>query len=526
MISIPTTLEGKIGQMLMIGFHGTQAPDYVLDWLREGRIGGVILFARNIANPQQVAAMTSALHAAAKVPLLIAVDQEGGAVARMRSAEGFTESPGAMALGAADDEALAERVAGTLAHELRAVGINWNLAPVVDLTHDIRNASVGTRSLGSDHARVAALAAAQIRGYQNAGVAASAKHFPGIGHTPIDTHLALPEIDSPVDDLLRDDLIPFGAAVEAGTATVMISHVKFNALDRNHPATLSPSVIGGLLRDRLGFAGVTCTDCMEMKAVGDHYGPSESALLAALAGQDLILFSHSFNPDQNLYTRVYDDLLAAARSGRLPLARIDEANERIAALKGRYAITQPPSPGLIRSEDHLAVMNEAARAGIVLLRGGEFLPLRPDDVNRMALIEFASYLDSPAMDRGDSTQFAALMAAALPGLPTVALKSTENPALLLEHAHRLAAESDTLILATRSAHLNPVQIDLAINLIQRAKRVFLLCLRNPFDVAALPEADAAICTCGDSEPSLHAAVAALLGHFVPSGKLPVQLERT
>ena len=161
----PLPLEEKIGQMLFVGFHGTTAPPHILEWLKEGKIGGVILFARNIQTPEQVEALTKSLHTAAKHPILIAIDQEGGTVARLRA--GYTESPGAMALGAADDPILTERVSGVLATELRALGINWNLAPAIDITHNIHNPSVGTRSIGTDPEHVAKHAVAQIKGFQS-----------------------------------------------------------------------------------------------------------------------------------------------------------------------------------------------------------------------------------------------------------------------------------------------------------------------------------------------------------------------
>ncbi|MBC6938367.1 MAG: glycoside hydrolase family 3 protein, partial [Chloroflexi bacterium] len=314
------SLEEKIGRMLVVGFDGLEPPDYLLDWLAAGRVGGVILFARNVASPAQVGELTLACREAAPRPILIAIDQEGGMVARLRTAEGFMESPGAMALGAADSEDLAERVAAAMGDELAALGINWNLAPVVDLALNADNPSVSTRALGTRVDRVSKLAAAQVRGFQSAGVAAAAKHFPGLGDTPVDTHEALAVINEPLETLLRRDLLPFKAAVEAGAAAVMTTHTRFQTVDSQYPATLSASVIEGILRREIGFDGVSCTDCMEMKAITEHYGAGESAVLAALAGQDVIFFSHT----PAYQEAAYEALLAAARSGRLPLERVGE----------------------------------------------------------------------------------------------------------------------------------------------------------------------------------------------------------
>jgi len=512
------SLEEKIGQMLAVGFSGLEPPEYILEWLAAGRIGGVILFARNVASPLQVAELVQACREAAPRPILVAIDQEGGTVARLR--EGFTESPGAMVLGAAGSEALAEQVSAVLAAELRALGINWNLAPVVDITHDINNPSVGTRSLGTDPTRVSQLVAAEIRGFQKAGVAATAKHFPGIGNTPVDTHLALAVIEGPLDYLWTHDLVPFRAAVQAGVETVMISHVQFPALDSVYASTHSPHIIQGLLREEIGFQGMVCTDCMEMRAVSDHYPPGESAVLAALAGNDLIFFSHT----RAWQAEAYESLLAAAHSGRLSEDRINSAVERVAAVKERYPITGEPQLDMIRRPEHLAIVQNAARQGIVVLRSkDELLPIRSGDQRRIALVEFVSHLESEVMERGGTSGFATRVHHCFPRIKSVSLKANEQPEALAHRARQLAANADLVLLVTRNAHLFPAQRALAQEVLDTAKASILLCLRNPYDVDVLTGADAIICTCGDSVPSQDAAIEFLRGYFVPSARLPVHL---
>lgn len=500
----------------MVGFPGLTPPDYILDWLASGRINGVILFARNVESPEQLARLTQACHEAAGRPIFISIDQEGGLVARLRG--GFTESPGAMALGAADDEALAERMSRVLATELRALGINWNYAPVVDVTHDINNASVGVRSVGIDPAQVARITTAQLRGFQAGGVIATAKHFPGIGNTPVDTHEALAIISGSLDYLWNYDLIPFRAAVEAGIDSVMVSHVKIEALDSRYPSTLSPVIIGKLLREEVGFKGVTTTDCMEMKAVRDHFGPGESAVLAALAGIDMILFSHT----RAYQEAVYEAILEAAKSGRLSETRIDESIARLDALLARYAITEPPRSDLIRTPEHLAVAREAARAGVILLKNeGNVLPL--DLSRKTALVEFASIMETQAMDQTGLTGLAALLQERAPNIETIALNSIDSKSESIQQAKALIARADVLILATRNAHLIPEQAELMRSLVAGSKQIIHLCLRNPYDADLMPESTAVLCTCGDGAPSLDAAVDALLGTFTPTGKLPVKV---
>ena len=510
--------ERKIGQMLVVGFHGLEPPDHILRWLESGRIGGVILFARNIDNPEQVAELTRTCHEAASRPILVAIDQEGGVVARLR--QGFTESPGAMALGAADSEVLAEQVSAVLGGEMRALGINWNLAPAIDLTHNIHNPSVGVRSLGVDPRRVGRLGVAQILGFQGAGVAATAKHFPGKANTPVDPHVSLPVIDGPLDDMWDTYLMPFRAASEAGIAAMMVTHVQFKALEPEYPSTLSPRIIQGLLREDVSFTGVVSTDCMEMKAVTNKYGPGESTVLAALAGANIILFSHT----HEFQEAAYDALLDAARSGRLPMEKIDFAVDKVQAMKERFAITDQPSLEIIRHPNNLAVAAKAARAGTVLSQSETGLvPLVRDDSSQTALIEFASHLDAEALERRTQTGLASLLHEQLPNTESVALDPRTPSEKSLARARKLVSSADIVIVATRNAHLIPRQRELTQEFLGSGQKSVLLCLRNPYDAGVLTGAESVLFTCGDSAPSLAAAVEALVGHFSPTARLPVPL---
>ncbi len=512
------SLEGKIGQMAMVGFQGLEPPDHILEWLANGRIGGVHLFSRNIKSPAQVRELTQSCHDAATGPILIGIDQEGGAVARLR--DGFTESPGAMALSAAGSEELAAEVSKMLATEMLALGINWVFAPVADITHDINNPTTGTRSPGMDKEQVSRMVAAEVHGFQTGGVAACAKHYPGLGNSPVDTHEALAVIDSSLDFLRQYDLVPFQAAIAAGVATMMTTHTKYLAIDTEYPATMSPAVIQKLLREELGYNGVVCTDCMEMKAVADNYGPGESAVLAALAGVDLILVSHT----REYQEMAYAALVEAAKAGRLSEEFIDAAVARIQAVKACFALTDQPSLNVIHSAEHLTLAARSARAGTVLLRSDtDVFPIKSDS-HRVGLIEFASYIDSPAMDKGGKSGLVNILRPRAPKIEVVSLRPGDTNNKTMEHARKLAGEVDVLVLATRSAHLQPAQLEQARDFLQRAKRVILLCLRNPYDVNVLPGAQTIICTCGDSAPSLQSAVEALLGDFIPSGKLPVSVE--
>lgn len=512
------SLHERIGQMFLVGFHGLTAPDYLLDWLRQGRVGGVILFNRNVESPAQLAALTRQIHEAAKYPALISIDQEGGIVARLR--DGFSESPGAMALSSAENgEALAQDVCAMLGRELRALGINWNYAPVVDITYNAGNPALGVRSYGTDKARVGAMAAASIRGFQSADVAATAKHFPGLGNTPIDTHLALPVLDDTVEQLTAHDLAPYRDAISAGVASIMTTHTIYSALDADLPATLSPVIIHQLLRDLLRYDGLVTTDCMEMKAITDHHPPAQSAVLAALAGVDVILFSHTREKQEE----AFDGLLQAVESGQVPMAVIDEANRRISAIKSRFAVTETPDLSVIRSDEHRQLEQTAARAGLTLVRADDNafpLPM----TGKTGIIEFFMSGDSLVYTEKLKTGVTHYAQLRHPEIDAVALAPTGGTVPDFDRALSLAGAVDTLVIVTRSAHLYPDIVARVHQLAEAASRVVLVAARNPFDAGLFPEIDAVLCTCSDGAPSLKAAASALFGDFTPTGTLPLDLE--
>ncbi|PJF23141.1 MAG: beta-N-acetylhexosaminidase [Phototrophicales bacterium] len=485
-------IEERVGQMLMVGFDGLTAPDYLLDWLRQGRVGGIILFARNIDTPEQVAALTTQLRQASKHPLLISIDQEGGTVARLR--EHFTESPGALALAhiPQDRERITEQVCGVLAQEMHALGINWTYAPVVDVAYNQENPTVGTRSFGADPAEIAVMASAAVRGFQAYGVAACAKHFPGLGNTTIDTHLDLPRIETSLEHLRQYDLVPYHATIQAGLATIMTTHTIFNTLDSQYPATLSRVIVQRLIREELQFDGVVTTDCMEMKAIDNYYPIEQSVVWAANAGIDIILFSHT--PEKQ--AQAYDALLAAVKRGDVSEALVDAANARIHALKARFPL-EAPDLTQIHTPEHQAITLNAARLALKCVRG-DIPPLSSDQ--RALLIEFAPRLDSLVQDQTPETHLSRFIRARLPQLETRILSPQPTPE---EIAAVNLDDIDVLILATRNAHLQPQQAAAVQQLYARAKQVVLLALRNPYDVDLI-DGGTAICTYGDSIPSLQA----------------------
>jgi beta-N-acetylhexosaminidase len=348
-----SSLDRDVAGLFVVGFEGASPSAEVLELVRRG-VGGVVLFARNVtdADAEAVAALVAELKRAAGGPLLVAVDQEGGRVARLRAAQGFTELPPMRAVGATGDEGLAFEVGALLGRELRAVGVDQDYAPVVDVDTNPANPVIGDRSLSRDPAEVARLGAALARGLQSAGVAACAKHFPGHGDTSQDSHHVLPRLPHALGRLREVELVPFRALAAAGVASVMTAHVVFDALDPARPATMSPPVMR-LLREECGYRGCVVSDDLEMKAVADHF-PLEEVVPASLAaGVDQLLVCHR----ADVQHRAIDLARAAVESGRVGRDRLAEARARLEALL-RWA-GPPPDPRAarerLRTSEHLAL---------------------------------------------------------------------------------------------------------------------------------------------------------------------------
>jgi beta-N-acetylhexosaminidase len=320
---------GRLADAVLIPpFPGPRAPDWICAALGEG-LAGVTLFGPNVTDKEQLTRLSSQLRAAAAEPV-IAIDEEGGDVTRISHQTG-SEYPGNAALGAVDDVALTRAVYAALGADLFALGINLDLAPAIDVNTAADNPVIGTRSFGADTALVAKHAAAAVEGLQSAGVAACAKHFPGHGSTSLDSHHVIATVDGPLSLIMARDLPPFEAAIKAGVRAIMPSHLRVPELTGELPASLSVNALTHLLRGELGFTGVIVSDGLEMRAVSTPYGIPEAAVLAVIAGTDLLCLGRDI--DQPTFLAVRSALVAAVRGGRLPGERLEEAAARVAELR-------------------------------------------------------------------------------------------------------------------------------------------------------------------------------------------------
>ena len=362
------SLRRHIGQLLIAGFDGVQVPVELRAIAREFGLGGVILFARNVAEPGQVAELCyEAARLVPELPLWVSVDQEGGRVARLKAP--FTEWPPMAALGRSGDVRLAERFARALAAELRAVGVTLDYAPVLDVLTNARNPVIGDRALAGRADEVARLGEAVIRTLQTGGIAACGKHFPGHGDTSADSHHELPLVEHPPDRLREVELLPFRAAVGADVAMIMTAHVLVTSLDETRPATLSRRIVTELLREELGYGGVILSDDLEMKAVANEYAVPSAAVLAVQAGCDGVLICSG---NHDVQAAALESLVHAVESEQLSFSRVEDALARQRRTKERFlaaaTLSRSERPRgeralqqVLGCDEHQAVADEMAR---------------------------------------------------------------------------------------------------------------------------------------------------------------------
>jgi beta-N-acetylhexosaminidase len=353
-------LRRHVGRLAIVGFAGHTVPADLRRLAAEFDLGGVIYFARNVAEPAQVADLSREVAGLARHwPFWVSVDQEGGRVARLTAP--FTEWPPASTLGRSRDETLAGRFAEALAAELRAVGINLDYAPVLDIHTNPANPVIGDRALGESAGDVARLGAVVIEGLQRVGVAACGKHFPGHGDTSVDSHESLPVIEHPPDRIEAVELAPFRRAVAARVATIMTAHVLVRALDEDRPASLSPRIVDGMLKTMLGFDGVVISDDLGMKAISASTSLPDAAIEAIAAGCDVVLLCNSTADEQ---ATALEAMIRAVEDGRVSRPRVEDAMRRQHDVKARFPMAPSDDAAaldVVGCDAHRRVARDMAR---------------------------------------------------------------------------------------------------------------------------------------------------------------------
>ncbi|WP_455360128.1 glycoside hydrolase family 3 protein [Streptomyces sp. SYSU K21746] len=539
------SLEEKVGQLFVMRVYGhsATAPDQAdidanlqeigvrtaAELIATYHVGGIIYFtwAHNTRDPHQIADLSNGIQRAGlaqptPVPLLISTDQEHGIVCRV--GRPATLLPGAMALGAGGSRSDTRRAAQIAGAELAAVGILQNYAPVADVNVNPANPVIGVRSFGSDPQAAARLVAAQVAGYQSAGVAATAKHFPGHGDTKDDSHYALPTIHHTREQWEELDAPPFRAAIAAGIDSIMTAHIVVPALDpAEDPATLSRPILTGILREKLGYDGVVVTDSLAMAGVRQKYGDDRVPVLALKAGCDQLL-----NPP-NLAV-AWNAVLNAVKNGEISEARLDESILRILELKARRGLFRDPyvtHRGVDRTvgtRSHLAAADRIAEETTTLLTNtGGLLPLSRRREPKLLVVGA-----DPASPSGTTGPPTTVLARALTelGFTATALSTGITPTRAkIDEAVAAARGKDVVVVGTYNVSATSPQRTLVAELAATGVPVVAVAIRNPYDIARLSGFAASLATYSWTDVELRAAARVIAGQAAPSGRLPVPIQR-
>jgi beta-N-acetylhexosaminidase len=520
------TRDELIGQVIAAGFPDTSASDEIKDLIQHHHVGNIILFSRNIRDTQQLRVLTQQLQdlarqAGQRYPLLIMLDQENGMVRRIR--QNATVFPGNMVLGAIGSEETAYQVAQATGKELKALGISMNLAPVVDVNNNPANPVIGVRSFGEDPQLVARLGAAAVRGYQEAGIITSIKHFPGHGDTATDSHLALPVIPHNLERLERIELVPFRKAIEAGATSVMTAHIRLPQLmpESAQAATTSPEIIQGLLRTHLGYDGMVISDCLEMDAIGHTIGTEQGAVQTLRAGVDMALISHHHTRQRGAIAAIK----AALQDGSLSQARLAQAAERVLSLKRRFLSWEQslPDDQIIGCAAHQQLSEQAYNSAITLVRDqANLIPLRLTSGQRLLAVLLQPSTHSRVIDQQQSQE---ALAASLRTHHDTVETMTLAPSTPGAHDRLRVAMRDAAItlLVTVNANLDPWQGELVRQALATGQPIIGVASYNPYDLLAYPQLATYLATYESTPPAFAALARVLFGTIQARGRLPVSV---
>ncbi len=514
------TTEQKVGQLFVVYFADPYFSPALEQMITEYHIGGIIIFGRNVTNLADLArlindAQNAAISSEPGIPLFVATDQEGWPVFRLRN--GATIFPSNMAVGATDSVTDAQLMASTMATEMKAVGINMNLAPVMDVNSNPANPIIGIRSFGSSPQLVSRLGKAMIETYQAQGIIATAKHFPGHGDTSLDSHLSLPTIAHDLARLEAVELAPFRAAISAGVDCIMTAHITVPALDPEtyHPATLSPPILEGLLKRQMGFKGLIATDSLGMRGLTDQYDVATAAALAFQAGADLLMFGDDPGHDPSEQIPAYQRVLELVENGTVPMSRLDDAGRRILLLKARRGILdwQPVVIDRFAQEmgtaEHVAAARQVALDSITLLRDNErLLPLDSESSILVVYPQGGAGLGEAMQQYGSNIR-----------LLEVGIRPSEAE---IQQVTIEARGAQVVVLGTLNVQRYPEQAQLA-EALYGDHSLITIALGSPYDLLSYPQVSTYLLTYGQAPVSMEALAQVLFGLEAPRGRLPVGL---
>jgi beta-N-acetylhexosaminidase len=512
------SVEELVGQTFMIAIDTEIAVAREAD-VRAGRLGGGMLRWDKFTGAQALE-MTGKLRDWSKasphhIPFWVSTDHEGGPTFTQRL-YGIAPFPGSMALGAAGSPSLAHDAAEATARELRALGIDVTFAPSLDVNSNPANPIIGLRSYGEDPALVTKLGLAALKGYRDGGILAVPKHFPGHGDTAEDSHLGLPVNAKPLAELEKTELPPFRAAIEDGAEAIMPAHMVFRALGApaGRPNTLSSEVLGGFLRGKLGFKGLVFSDSLDMGAIVNVYGSSDSAVLALLAGNDVLLIG------KGDYPAAFSAVVDAVKSGRIPRERVERSVAKILEAKrklGLFSFAEPKPLEAAEIARGRALAQRAADEAVTLVWNKNLVPLRLQEAQRLSLVVF----HTPRYAE-EASRWAAAMAKRHAQTEVFDLPVSPSSAAVAGALAQTRTAGAVIVGTFQYGYAIPEpQAELVRGLIAGPAPVAAVSLMNPYDLALSSGAEAGICAYGMTDSALEAVAKLVFGEIKPRGRLPV-----
>ncbi|WP_276355316.1 glycoside hydrolase family 3 protein [Cohnella caldifontis] len=511
------TLREKIGQLIVTGFPEPRVTDELRELIADYKIGNIILFSHNVESADQLRGLCDELQRLIAEgtghPAFLSIDQEGGRVTRLPSDS--VNIPGAMAIAATGRPELAYAAGRITARELLSFGINFNLAPVLDINNNPDNPVINVRSYGDTAETVETFGLQMLRGLQDGGVLAAVKHFPGHGDTAVDSHLGLPVIEKTLEQLEELELKPFRRAIAGGAEAVMSSHILFPAIEKDGvPGTMSRAILTDLLKRKLGFGGLVVSDCLEMDAIRQYYGTAQGALGALKAGVHLVFISHT----ASLVKETVETVERAVRSGELPEAVLDEAVEKVLFYKRKYANVERNDLPLAGSDAHRRTAEQISLESVCLIRGNvEAIAPRDSGTAFIGCGPFRADLASnrvkPGFNFPEAMGFAFETAHRLIGADPDAEEIDSVLADLREYPR--------IVVGLYNGVDHPGQLELANRLAADGHRVTAVALGKPYDLGRLDEKINALAAFEYTTLAVGSLVRILSGEAVPTGKIPL-----
>lgn len=516
------TLDQKIGQLLVVGFPTEVITDEFSELIQKYHVGNVILFQRNVKESLQLSKLNNTIQDLMEkhnnVPAFIGIDQEGGMVTRLFN--GATYFPGNMAVASGIPCEEAYELGAAIGGELHNVGVNMNFAPVLDVNNNPENPVIGVRSYGDIPEKVAQYGKNLFKGLQSENILSTGKHFPGHGNTNVDSHLGIPIISSSLKELKQVELVPFINAIDNGIDGIMTSHILFSDIEKNKlPATLSKTIITGLLKKELGFKGLVVTDCMEMKAIFDNYGIEDAVVNALNAGVDLLCISHT----REIQIRAFNAIKKAVSDGIISMEILNSAVIKILYYKKKYEMYNWRNlSGKINDEDllrHKKLATTISEKSITLIKDKKkLLPLKSDGLISISPIAMAT---SIADDEIEKSNLGSVIKSEIGGRFI-----TYNPLDIdVEDIILKVIDKKTIVFGSYNMNLSTLQKTLLDRLVSTGKDIVLVALRNPYDISDyIDKISTILCAYEYTRLSISSLIKVLRGEIVPRGTLPVKVK--